>query len=63
MTEDQIGAIVAKKVWIFLHTDNLELVPWQNDPIIIAKHERRQEAFQELIYFIEQISHELKSNE
>ncbi len=60
MTELQIGAIVAKKVWLFLHTDNLELVPWQKDPIKIAKLEARKEAFQEVIQFMKDLSHELK---
>lgn len=63
MTEEQIGAIIAKRVWRHLQDMKcMELVPWNSIPIDQARQQGREEAIAEIERVIIEWSEELRSS-
>jgi len=62
MTEQEIGARIARDVWNYIRDQEcVELVPWNKDPIELAKEQATKEAFENIKQLMEEKAAEYKN--
>lgn len=62
MTEQEIGARIARDVWNYIQDQEyVELVPWNKDPIELAKEQATKKALEDIKQLMEKKAAEYKN--